>query len=168
MPEYYKVKDHPLTNKWKRRASVILWLLGLRNYSDASLFKAQGQLIKELISIEDGIRYYRAEQSKVKEKAVKQALNAKDEDGKLTDRDKAEIKALQLDEQYFGYAIDALRYGRWFFRYIADGIAWRVYDFDRQWIRALGGKQPVPCMSTRNGIDGEIKFFRAIRKSGRS
>jgi hypothetical protein len=168
MPEYEEVKNHPFTNDIRKRASLIIRMLGWLRYSDQAIYRAQLMLIDELISIEEGIKHNRNEQSKVKEKAAKRVYQAKKETGKLSTKDKEEQKKAQLEVEDFQEAIKALQFGRWLFRYIADGIAWRVYGFERRWIRALGGKEPVPFMSDAEGIDREVNFFKALRKVKRS
>jgi len=168
MPEYQEVKNHPFTTEIKKRASFIIRMLGWCRYSDRALYRAQEMLIKELISVEDGIKYNRSEQSKIKEKAAKLVHQAKKEKDALSTKDKEEQKNAQIEAEVFQESIQALKFGRWLFRYIADGIAWRVYSFERRWIRALGGKEPVPFMSDVEGIDPEINFFRALRKLKRS
>lgn len=167
MPEYYQIKNHPLSNELEKRASRIVWRLVFFRYSTRALYQAQVRLIKELQLVEEGIRYFKEEITSAKQMASTLATNIIEDKGSLSTGDKAEIKSLQLEAEHLKLERQILQFGRWLFRYIGDGIAWRAYGHNRQVIRALGSKQPVPFSSGKEGFKSEMKVFKAVRNLGK-
>ena len=73
---------------------------------------------------------------------------------------------MQRSADELEYSITFLRFARWMYKYIADGIAWRAFSYNREIIRALGDKEPVSFLADREKINEEIRIFKAIRHLG--
>jgi hypothetical protein len=166
MKEFFEFSDHPLAVEIQKRASSVITMLDTNQYSIQALYDGQEQLLDELLWVEDNQRSTHDKLRMLNKEASEIALNAKQSKGNLSDDEKSTIKNIQLQASDLKIEISILKYGRWLFRYIGDGIAWRAYDFQRNIIRALGDKESVPFMSNKGGIDKERRFFRGIRNLG--
>lgn len=166
MPEFSDFKTDPLAKALRKRVSKLVRRLANPRLGDKQLYQIQEDLIQELTSVEEGISFYRQEIRNARRKSAEMALEVKAARGELTSEDKEAIKSFQLEAEDHAFSLRIMRYGRWLFRYIADGVAWKAYRYNREIIRALGDKEPVPFISKKEGIDKEIRFFRAIRNLG--
>lgn len=167
MPEFSDFETHPLGKELRKRISRIIWKMAIFQYSRYALFSAQVQILEDLLALEDSLRSSRDQASSLRKKASELAKTSVQSGEPLTDSIKQKINEIQEEAASYDQAVKVLRYGRWLYRYVADGIAWRAYGFDRQAIRAIGSKEPVVFLSTKDGIEKEIMVFKAMRKLGR-
>jgi len=141
--------------------------MAIFRYSRYALFSGQLQILEDLLALEASLRSSRDQASSLRKKAGELAKAAVQPGEPLPDVIKQQINEIHEDAASYDYAVKVLRYGRWLYRYVADGIAWRAYGFDRHAIRALGAKEPVVFLSSKDGIEKEIMFFKALRSLGR-
>ncbi len=167
MPEFSDFESHPLGKELRKRVSRIIWKMAIFRYSRYALFSAQLQILEDLLALEDSLRTSRDQASSLRKRASELAKTSAQPDMPLPEVIKQQINEFHEDASTYDEAVKVLRYGRWLYRYIADGIAWRAYGFDRHAIRALGAKEPVVFLSNKDGIEEEIKFFKAMRRLGR-
>ncbi len=167
MTEFYEFIGHPLAAELRWRVSSIIWLMALFRNRTHILYSAQLLILHDLIALEENLRDYRIKGSTLRSSATQIALSARQEGRGLTETEKLEVKSLQQEADNYALAVRILRYGRWVYRYLGDAIAWRAYHYRREFIRALGAKEPVPFLSKKDGIDKEINLFKAIRHLGR-
>jgi len=167
MPEFSDFDAHPLGKELRKRVSRIIWKMAILRYSRYALFSAQLQILKDLLALEASLRSSRDQASSFRQKAGELAKAAKQSGESLPDVIKQQVNEMHEEATYYDSAVKVLRYGRWLYRYVADGIAWRAYGFDRQAIRALGAKEPVVFLSTKVGIEKEIIFFKGLSRLGR-
>jgi hypothetical protein len=140
--------------------------MSLFRHRTHALYSAQLAILNDLLALEDTLRTSRDKASSLRHRASEMALSAKSEGRAVTDSEKERMRDLQDEAAEYAFAVRVLRYGRWLYRYVADGIAWRAHGFHREAIRALGSKEPVPFLSNKAGIHKEIDFFKAIRRQG--
>jgi len=140
--------------------------MALSRYSATSRYRAQLRIVDDLLALEEALRSYRrrAKRLRAKEAAISPATESSD--ARLAARARARLSDLQSRSRAYEQCIQVLRYGRWLYRYIGDGIAWRSYRYGRRAIRALAAKQPVPFLSTRERGKPELRFLRAVRALG--
>lgn len=167
MPEFSDFEAHPLGKELRKRVSRIILKMAIFRYSRYALFSAQIQILEDLLALEDSLRSSRDQASSLRKTASELAKTSVQLGGPLPDAIKQQINEIHEDAASYDYAVKLLRYGRWLYRYVADGIAWRAYGFDRHAIRALGAKEPVVFLSNKDGIEKEIMFFKALRRQGR-
>jgi len=167
LPDFYQFATHPLGKELRRRVRKIICRMAFFRYKTHALYSAQLAILHDLLALEHSLTSCREQASSLRNKASQIALAAKDADGALPDSVKQQVKALQQEADDYAFAVRLLRYGRWLYRYVADGIAWRAYGFNREAIRALGAKEPVAFLSKKEGIEGETNLFKAIRRQGR-
>jgi hypothetical protein len=141
--------------------------MAIFRYSRYALFSAQLQILEDLLALEASLRSSRDQASSLRKKAGELAKGAIRSGDSLPDAIKQQVSEMQEEAAYYDSAVQVLRYGRWLYRYVADGIAWRAYGFDRRAIRALGAKEPVVFLSSKDGIEKEIMVFKALRRRGR-
>jgi hypothetical protein len=165
--EFHEFLGHPLADDLDRRVTHILRCMALLRYRTFSLYRAQLAITRDLLALEESLRNCRSESSALRARATRLAVEAIQTAQALTEDQKQQVKSLQQQADDYALAVRLLRYGRWVYRYLADGIAWRAYGYNREAIRALGGKEPVPFLSKKEGIDKELNLFRAIRRQGR-
>jgi len=146
---------------------MIICRMALFRYRTHALYSAQLAILNDLLALEHSLRSCREEASSLRYRASQIALAAKQQGRSISNPEKDQIKSLQQDADAYAFTVRLLRYGRWLYRYLADGIAWRAYGFHREAIRALGGKEPVPFLSNKEGIGKETRLFKAIRRQGR-
>jgi hypothetical protein len=166
LPEIYDYMGHPLLDDIEVAVQEILSILHRYEFSDQVLYVAQECLIDELLELEEALRDFKSETQRLKKQAAEIAVEAKNNLGEIPDEVKKATKNLYEEAERYQEAAQVLRYGRWLFRYIGDGIAWHAYGHDRRFVRALGSKEPVPSLTKPEGIDNERRFFRAIRRLG--
>lgn len=167
MPEFSDFVTHPLGQELRKRVSKIIWKMAFFRYSKYALFSAQVQILEDLIELEDSLRSSRDQASYLRKRASELATTSAQSGMPLSAAIKQQIKALQDDASSYDEAVKVLRYGRWLYRYVADGIAWRAYGLNRSAIRALGAKEPVVFLSKKDGIEKEVEIFKAMRRLGR-
>jgi hypothetical protein len=167
MPEYYQFAHHPLGKELQKRVSRILCRLVLFRFRTHVMYSAQLAILNDLIALEESLRSSRDQAKSLRHQAAQIALSARAEGRPPSDSERRQMAQLQEEADGYAFAVRLLRYGRWLYRYVADGIAWRAYRFNRQAIRALGTKEPVPFLSGKANIDKEINLFKAIRRQGR-
>jgi len=167
MKEFFEFSDHPLAAKIQEKASSVITMLDTNQYSIQALYEAQEQLLDELLWVESNQRSIRDKLKILNKGSSEIAVNAKKFKNSLSDDEKSIIKNFQLQASDLEIKISILNYGRWLFRYVGDGIAWRVYDYQRNIINALGDKESVPFLSNKDGIDKERQFFRGVRNLGK-
>ena len=165
---YSRYINHPYCNRFERKLTQIINYLAKHNYSCATIYHAQVRIISELLFIEDGIKYFKNENNRCRRDASEFAKHKTTENGILGKVDKEYLKSLYDEAEYYSASIDFLQFCRWMFRYIGDGIAWRVYGYDRQIISAFGMKEKVPFISNPEGIENELNFFKGLRRLGKS
>src|SRR5258706_7856168 len=141
--------------------------MAIFRYSQYALFSAQLQILEDLLALEATLRSSRDQASSLRKTAGQLAKAATQSTEPLPSNVKQQISAMQEEAAQYDFAVRVLRYGRWLYRYVADGIAWRAYSFDRRAIRALGAKEPVVFLSKKDGIEQEILFFKSLRRKGR-
>jgi len=166
MKKLFEFGDHPLAIEIQARVSSIILMLDANQYSIQALYNGQEQLLDELLWVENNQRSVYDHLRLLKKEVSDIALNAKQSEGDLSDDEKSTIENIHSQVGDLEIEKSILIYGRWLFRYIGDGIAWRAYGFQRKIIRALGDKESVPFMSNNDGIDKERRFFRGIRNLG--
>jgi hypothetical protein len=164
--EFYKYRGHPFANELYKRAKNIIhflyfWYPINKNFA---LFRTQLKIIRNLLSLEEGIAWHKKEIKKLRREASTLAINSK---SNLTDQLKNEISEKYDEANELEFQKKILGYFRWIFRYVADGIAWRAFGYNREIIRALSDKQPVPVFSNEGGINNVINVFKALRKLGK-
>ncbi|NMC29051.1 MAG: hypothetical protein GYA45_03155 [Pelolinea sp.] len=165
--EFYKYRNHPLAKEGYKRAKKIIhflyfWYPINRNFA---LYRTQLKIIRDLLSLEEEILWHKKEIDKLRKEASTIAQISK---SNLTDQLKIEISEKYSRAKEFEFNVQILKYFRWIFRYIGDGVAWRAFGYNREIIRALSDKQPVPFISNPQGLEKEMNFFLAIRKLGSS
>jgi hypothetical protein len=163
LPEFSDFETHPLGKELRKRVSRIIWKMAIFRYSRNALFSAQLQILEDLLALEASLRSSRDQASSLRKKASELAKVAVQPGEALPAVIKHQINEMHEEAISYDFAVKVLRYGRWLYRYVADGIAWRAYGFDRQAIRALGAKEPVVFLSSKDGIEKEIMFFKALR-----
>ncbi|MGA9397809.1 MAG: hypothetical protein WBV22_06060 [Anaerolineaceae bacterium] len=141
--------------------------MGNLHYTCQELYSAQISIIDDLVDLEGSIRSIKNDNSEINIKISNIVKFANGKNRPLSDKEKTDIGLYQNEILNNDYAIKILRYGRWLYRYVGDGIAWRIYKYNREAIRALGNKESVPFISKQEGISKEIKIFKAIRSLGR-
>ena len=167
MPEFSDFETHPVGKELRRRVSSIIWKMAIFRYSRSVLFSSQLQILEDLLALEASLRSSRDQASSLRGKAGEIAKAAAQHGEPLSDGIKQQINEMHEDAASYDSVVKVLRYGRWLYRYIADGIAWRAYGFDRRTIRALGAKEPVAFLSSKEGIEKEIMVFKSLRRLGR-
>jgi hypothetical protein len=140
--------------------------MAILRYSRDALFSAQVQILEDLLELEDSLRSSRDQASSLRKRASELAKAAVQPGEPLPDAIKQHINEMHEDAASYDHAVKVLRYGRWLYRYVGDGIAWRAYGFDRHAIRALGAKEPVVFLSKKDGIEKEVMFFKALYNLG--
>jgi hypothetical protein len=165
--EFNDITGHPLAIELEKRITCILRFMALFRYSKFSLYQAQLWIIRDLLSLEKSLKDCRISISDFRAKASSIAIETRTLGKSLDSNQKREVELLFKDAEEYSIAVQILRYGRWMYRYVGDGIAWRAFGYNRKVIRALGDKEPVPFISKKEGIDKEILFFKAIRRLGR-
>jgi len=167
MKGYYLYRKHPIAIRLEKRISRIIKSLASSNYDTSSLYRAQEKLLSELLKIEDGIRLAREEFAETRRRADLFAQSFSIRGDEIPEKQKKKINLLHQNAKFMGISIELLRYGRWLVRYVADGIAWRAYRYDRMVIWALGRNRPVPFLSGKLGFSKELEIFRGVKKKGK-
>jgi hypothetical protein len=166
MKDYFLLKDEPVIIELEKRLSPVLRKLVRSKYSYKSLYEAQEKLLEEIFAIEESIRLARKEYSEIRKTTNELAIELKSKNGELPKKYRSGIKLQHEKTEKIAFAIELLRYGHWFIRYVADGIAWHAYGFNRMQIRALGGKEPISFLSDKDGFEFEYARFKEIRDIG--
>jgi len=165
LQEFNKYRNHPLAKEGYKRAKKIIhflyfWYPINRNFA---LFRTQVKIIRNLLSLEEEIVWYKKEINRLRKEASRIAKKFK---SNLTNQLKNEISGKYSLANEFEFNVQIFKYFRWVFRYIGDGVAWRAFRYNREIIRALSDKQPVPFISNTQGLEKELNFFLAIKKLG--
>jgi hypothetical protein len=166
LPEFSDFELHPLGKELHKRVSRIIWKMAIFRYSRSVLFSAQLQILEDLLALEDSLRSSRDQASSLRKRASELAKASVQPGEPLPDVIKQQINEIHQDAASYDHTVKVLRYGRWLYRFVADGIAWRAYGFDRRAIRALGAKEPVAFLSSKEGIEKEIMVFKSLRRLG--
>lgn len=167
LPEFSDFEAHPLGKELRKRVSRIIRKMAILRYSRYALFSGQLQILEDLLALEASLRSNRDQASSLRKKAGELAKIAVQPGEPMPEVVKRQISEIYDTSSSYDSAVKVLRYGRWLYRYVADGIAWRAYGFDRNAIRALGAKEPVVFLSSKDGIEDEIIFFKDLRSQGR-
>ncbi len=167
MPEFSDFEMHPLRKELRKRVSRIIWRMAIFRYSSWALFSAQLAILDDLLALEDSLRESRDRASALRNEAGQLAQAEMQGRKSLPENIKQQVNEIRREASDYDFAVRLLRYGRWLYRYVADGIAWRAYGFQRETIRALGAKEPVVFLSKKEGIEREIMLFKGMRNLGR-
>ncbi len=117
-----------------------------RREAPLSLFKLQMHMIQDLAVAEQAIAQYKQE----REERLKQIDNCQDEKVML----EGEIKVIERELRFNEAEVRALRD-------IADGIAWRMFDFDRATLTELANRPGRKHLNIE-GINAELHEFAAV------
>ncbi len=161
MPEYSDFRKDPLAKALKKRSSKLVRQLAKHKISYKQLYKIQESIIRELTSVEEGLSFFREQMKDARRASSEMALQIKAVKGKLSSVDKEAIRSMQLEAEDYAYSLRIMRYGRWLLRYIADGVAWKAFHYNRMIIGALGAKEPVPFISKKGDADLRYGLYQA-------
>ena len=166
MNDYFLYKDQPIIIELKQRLTPIISELVGSRFDRDSLYKAQMKLLEELLTFEENIQAVKKEYSETRRATDEIAVKQLSKKGYLSELEKEEIKIHHKEADSLDFSVKLLRYGHWFIRYVADGIAWHAYSFNRTQIRALGSKEAVSFLSGKEGLVSETEMLNKIRSLG--
>ena len=117
-----------------------------RRQAPLPLFKLQIHMIQDLTVAEQAIAHYKRE----REECLKRIDNGQDEKERL----EGEIQVIERELHFNEAEVRALRD-------IADGIAWRLFDFDRATLSELANRPGKKHLNIE-GINAELHEFGAV------
>lgn len=163
--EFYDYRDHPVAKKFYKKVRNIIYFLYscYRINENFALYKTQMIIINDLLKIENDLSNSKEKIKKLRREA---SLLSEKPNFKTSQNLKGKVSSKYLEVNEINKIVRILKYFRWIYRYIGDGVAWRAYGYDREIIRALCDKQPVPVFSNSQGIEKELNFFSGIRRLG--
>ncbi len=124
------------------------------------------KLLEELLTFEENIQAAKKEYSETRRATDEIAVKQLSKKGYLSEIEKEEINIYHKKADSLDFSVKLLRYGHWFIRYVADGIAWHAYSSNRTKIRALGSKEAVSFLSGKEGLASETEMLNKIKGLG--
>jgi hypothetical protein len=167
MDNYYLYKDDPVIKYINNKISSICRQLYRWKFSPAAMYRAQLRILDSIIEIEVTVRHWKALISKREVKCQKIVAGFKRKSRNPTEIEKQKLSDLQAQVDSIDEGIKLLLYSRWLLRYVGDGIAWRLYAYDRSKIRVLSDHPPISFLSGKKGLNAEIRKFNKIRNQGK-